>query len=243
MRADEARNFDVARALLSTRGCSHPREENVREERPNSFSAWYAAMCRHPRRTSALLRGHDRVLALGAGAMCVPLIGYLIVYWGLSRSGAYPSAFTPWLALPAETYYRYNLFLFPIGLGAAWLLSAAVVQVLGHLVNATGRFEETLASLGFAVSLSNWTLLPHDVTVAVLGATGVIDGRAHEHAMNEPTLARTLLWTFAAMYVVAFPVYFTAVLAGVHRLRLREAALLGIVGFIVYQLVFVLFNR
>lgn len=208
-----------------------------------SFGAYYAAMARSPRSTAAALTSDPRALRLGACAMLVPLVGYTIVYLGLARSGAYPSALSPWLAIPAETYYRYNVFLFPVGLGSAWLLASAVVQLLGHAVGAAGRFEDTLAALGFAIGIASWTLLPHDVTVAVLGAIGVIDGRAHEHAMNQPTLARDVLWLFLAAYLVAFPVLFTATLAGAHRLSLGRASFLGVIGFVVYQLVFLLFNR
>ena len=61
--------------------------------------------------------------------------------------------------------------------------------------------------------------------------------------MNQPTVARTLLWTFMTLYALAFPWFFSRALAGVHRLRGARAVLLGLMGFVVYQLVFVVFNR
>lgn len=203
----------------------------------------YVRFLRHPIEAAAALRGNPRAARLGLEAMLVPLVGYFVVYVGLSRSGAYPSTFAPWLALPAETYYRYNVYLVVPSMLAAWLLASSVVQLLGRLLGARGVFEETVGALGIAISVSSLTLLPHDLTVALLGAAGVIDGRAHEHAMNQPTLARDVLWFFMALYAVAFPVYFTASVSGVHGVRGPRAVLLGVVGFAVYQLVFLIANR
>lgn len=212
---------------------------------PNTmtFRSYYAGFFVRPSRTAAELVGDPRRVRLGFFAFLVPLLGYVIVYVGLSQSGAYPSTFAPWIAIEAEHYYRYNLFLLPPSMLAGWLLASAVVQLVGRFVGARGSFEDTVSVLGFAASVAHWSLLPHDVIVAVLGATHVIDGRAHEHAMNAPTVARTLLWVFMAIYAVAFPVLFTAALRGAHRVKTPAAALLGCVGFVVYQLVFVTFNR
>lgn len=208
-----------------------------------TFAAYYAGMLRSPRATAATLARDPHALRIGLEAMAIPIVGYLVVYLGLARGGAYPSAFAPWLAIPAEHYYESNVFLVVPGMLAAWLLAAAVVQLLGHAVGAAGSFESTLAALGLAASVAHWALLPHDLVVSSLGALHVIDAVAHEHAMNAPTLARDLLWSFALLYFVAFPTLFTAVLAGVHQLSGGRAALLGLVGFATYQLVFVLFNR
>lgn len=208
-----------------------------------TFWASYKAFLVHPRETAAALAADPRQLKLGLAAFLVPVVGYLVVYVGLGRSGAYPSTFTPWLAIPAEEYYRWNLWLVAPSMFAGWLLASAVVQLASRPLGGTGRFEDTVAALGFACSAAHWALLPHDVAVGILGGLGVIDGRAHEHAMNQPTLARTLLWTFMALYAVAFPWFFGRALAGAHGLRGGRAAALGLLGFVVYQLVFVVFNR
>lgn len=207
------------------------------------YAAEYWRFLRHPSRTASALATDPHCVRKGVYALCVPLVGYTTVYLGLANSGAYPSSFSPWLAIPAEHYYRYNLFLLAPSMLAAWILAAGVVQLLGPVVGARGRFEETLGVLGFAISAGSWTLLPHDLFVATLGALHVIDGRAHEHAMNAPTYARALLWFLMGLYAIAFPVFFTSALRGAHRVTTTAAALLGVVGFVVYQLVFVTFNR
>jgi hypothetical protein len=71
----------------------------------------------------------------------------------------------------------------------------------------------------------------------------VIDGRAHEHAMNAPTVSRAVLWFFMAVYAVAFPVQFACAVRGVHGVGRAAAVLLSVAGFALYQTVFLLFNR
>lgn len=208
-----------------------------------TFPSCYRSFFLRPGDTVDRILAEERKLRLGMLALLVPLVGYLIVYLGLSQSGAYPSKLAPWLAIPAEQYYRYNIFLLPPSILAAWLLASAVVQLLGRLFAAKGSFEDTATVLAFAISAASWSLLPHDVAVALLGGFHVIDGRAHEHAMNAPTLARHVLWFFMAIYMLAFPIYFTKALARAHRLRTGAAVFLGLTGFFIYQLVFLLFNR
>lgn len=222
---------------------SPPDPRDVAQAAFPSFAAYYLGFFRAPSRAARALLKDSRRLRFGWYALLIPLLGYVAVYVGLSRSGAYPSAFSPWLAIPAESYYRYNIYLLPPSMLAAWLLASAVVQLLGQRMDARGSFEDTVSVLGFAISIASWSLLPHDLAVSLLGATRIIDGRAHEHAMNANTPARALLWFFSAIYLVAFPLMFALVLRGAHNLRARAAAALGCFGFVVYQLVFVIFNR
>jgi hypothetical protein len=207
------------------------------------FWSTYRAFLVRPRETAAALAADARGLRLGLAAFLVPVVGYIIVYVGLRHSGAYPSTFTPWLAIPAEDYYHWNLYLLPPSMFAGWLLASAVVQLACRPIGGAGRFEDTVAALGFACSAAHWTLLPHDMIVGILGGLHVIDGRAHEYAMNQPTVARSLLWTFMTLYALAFPWFFGRAIAGVHRIVSARAMLLGVLGFVVYQLVFVVFNR
>ena len=207
------------------------------------FAGAYAAMLRRPRATASELATDPRVLSLGFRALLIAVVGYVIVYVGLAHGSAYPSTFSPWLSIPAAHYYDTNVFLVAPSMIAGWLLASAVVHLLGAAWGGRGTFEQTAGVLGFAISIAHWTLLPHDLVVGTLGALGVIDAVAHEHAMNAPTLARTILWTFMALYVVAFPVYFTAAIGGAKQLSRARSVALGLGGFAIYQLVFLLFNR
>jgi len=71
----------------------------------------------------------------------------------------------------------------------------------------------------------------------------VIDQRWYEDAMSSPTPFRTLLWTLMIGYATWFGVMFTKGAGAAHRLRVGPALTTGLVGVVVYNLVFVIFNR
>jgi hypothetical protein len=97
--------------------------------------------------------------------------------------------------------------------------------------------------LGFGLSLATWWTGVHDVVTTFLGFVGVIDQRAYEDAMSSPTPFRTLLWILMAGYATWFVLMFTKGVGAAHRLPVGRAAVAGTVGFVVYQLLFVIFNR
>jgi hypothetical protein len=61
--------------------------------------------------------------------------------------------------------------------------------------------------------------------------------------MSSPTPFRTLIWTLMAAYAAWFLVLFTKGLAAAQRVRTGPAAMLATVGFVVYQGLFIVFNR
>ena len=208
-----------------------------------SFAGYYRGFFLHPKDSARVLAQDARCVRFGLIAFLVPTIGYSIVYWSLARSGAYPSKFAPWIAVPAEHYYTANQYFIVPSLFGAWILASGVVQLLGRFVSARGSFESTFGVLGFAISIATWSLLPHDLVVGILGGLHIIDGRAHEHAMNAPTVARALLWSFMFVYFLAFPTYFVKAVRAVHGVGTRAAIFLGVSGWVVYQFVFLIFNR
>ena len=115
-----------------------------------------------------------------------------------------------------------------------------MIQLLGHLRGGSGSFEQILATTGLAIGVAMWGALLHNLPMSAIGA---IDARAHEVAMNSATIWRTLLWTFYALYGVAFFVLFTVGVRVAKQLSWRMSFVIGSLGFIVFQLVFLIFNR
>lgn len=208
-----------------------------------SFRHYYLGTFVQPRRTLAELASDPRRLRLGAGAFGVAAFGYTLVYVFLVLGHGRPTVFTPWLAIPAEVYYRWDRFLLAPSMVMSWLLAAAVAQLVARALGGEGAFEDTLSALGFGIGVASWTLMAHDLVTAFLGAIGVIDQRAYEDAMNGPTIWRTLLWIQMGLYLAAFVALFSIGVAATHRLRRGPAIVAGSIAFVVYQLVFVIFNR
>lgn len=125
----------------------------------------------------------------------------------------------------------------------AWLVAAALIQILSHSLKGTGTFEQTLSVVALSISIAMWGGLLHDLPMSFLSAIKVIDARQHEIDMNSPTIFRTLLWFFYSIYFIAFFILFTQAVRVVHKLSLTKSILIGSISFLVFQLIFVLFNR
>ena len=154
-----------------------------------------------------------------------------------------PSSFTPWLAIPADVYYRYNIFFAAPSMFMSWILAASVVHLLARLFSGAGSFEGTLSVMGFGVSIATWASGIHDFTDAALAALGVINAREYELALNTPTFWRGLLWTLYGIYFIWMTVLFAKGVGASERLRRGPSILLALIGLVVYHGLFAVFNR
>jgi hypothetical protein len=165
------------------------------------------------------------------------------MYIFLTIGDGAPSVFTPWLNIPKENYYAINRFLLAPSMIMSWFLAAVVIQILSRWAKGSGSFEQTLSVIGLCISVAMWGTLVHDLIMSSLSAARIIDARQHEIAMNSPTVWRTLLWISITIYLVAFLLFFSKAVKAVHKIPTGKATLIGLSGFLVFQLVFVLFNR
>lgn len=181
--------------------------------------------------------------ALGFAYMLIPIVGYTLMYVFLTIAHGAPSVFTPWLNIPAESYYAANRFLLAPGMVLAWVFAAGAMQVLSRLGGGAGSFEEMLAASGLAISVAMWAGLLHDLPMSVFSALGILDARQHEIDMNRPTLWRTLLWVAYLAYAILFFVLFPMAVSVVQRISPARSIAIGALGFVLFQIVFLIFNR
>lgn len=208
-----------------------------------SFWSYYLGYFYKPSSTIRELLADERRLKFGSFAILIPAVGYTLFYIMASSAGGAPSTFKPWLALPIEDYFFYDIFIVAPSLMLCWIFASGLVQLLSHLFSGRGTFEDTAAVLGFGVSVATWSTMLHDLIDSFLAFIGVIDMRAYEAALNGPTFWRGLLLTLFAIYFVWFLVLFTKGIAAAHTLPKRKAFLLAVVGLAAYQVIFLVFNR
>ena len=182
-------------------------------------------------------------LRFGAYALAINVLFYTLVYVFLTIGGGAPSAFKPFLAIPAERYYFYNRFFLAPSMVGCWILAAGVGQLLSRPFGGKGTFEDTLSVLGFAIGIASLASLLHDLPDTFLGAIGVLDLKAYEVALNSPTIWRTILWILYGGSMVLFLYLFPKAIAAAQRIKPLPAVLVGVVAFATYQGVFVIFNR
>lgn len=208
------------------------------------FAAIYLDAFLHPKRAMIALAASPRRLRWGACGVAITVATYTLVYFFLSRNGGRPTAFTPWLAIPAEHYYRANLVLHAPSVLLAWVSAGGFAQLAARALGGRGAFEDTLAALGLGIGVASWATGPHDLVTTFLGYVGALDQRAYEDAMSTPgTWPHRLIWSLMLVYLVAFVALFTRGVGAAHGLRGARAFVAGATGFAVYQAVFVLFNR
>jgi hypothetical protein len=209
---------------------------------PGFIALYLGAFVRPRRALEALLTAPKRG-QYAALAVALTGIAYGLVYFFLARNGGRPTVFHPWLAIPAESYYRFNQYVIVPSILLAWVSAAGFTHLTARALGGTGSYEDTLIVLGFGLSLASWWTGVHDVVTTGLGFFGVLDQRAYEDAMSSPTPFRTMLWILMAGYATWFLLMFTRGVGAAHRLPVGRSATAGLVGFVVYQLLFVVFNR
>jgi hypothetical protein len=208
-----------------------------------SFWDYYFGTIFRPRRTFEALTADSRRLKFGLTALLINAFLYTLVYVFLTTSGGAPSSFTPFLAIPKEVYYFYNRFILAPSMLLCWIAAAGTAQLLSHLFSGKGSFEDTLSVLGFAISIACLASLLHDLPDSFLGAIGLLDAQAYEIALNSPTIWRTILWSLYGLSAILFVVLFPTGIRAAQRIKLGPAILIGVSAYIVYQFIFLIFNR
>lgn len=209
--------------------------------RTNSFANYYWSSIVRPGVAFNNLIKDNKSLRFSIVAISITAILYTLVYVFLIFGGGQP--FKPWLDIPLETYYNYNVFFCAPSMFLGWILASGVVHILSRIVTTSGTFEQTLCVFGFGISIASWTTGIHDVLTSFLGAIHVINQNDYELALNTPTIWRTLLWLQMSAYLIWFIILFAKGVRSVYAVNIRQASILGTTGFIIYQLFFLIFNR
>ncbi|HPA87143.1 MAG TPA: YIP1 family protein [Bacteroidales bacterium] len=185
----------------------------------------------------------ENYFSLGFVYILIPIAGYTLMYIFLTIGKGAPSVFTPWLNIPRDSYYSINRFLLAPSMLLCWITASAYIQIMSRSFRGSGTFEQSLAVLALSISIAMWGGLIHDLPMSFMSATGIIDARQHEIDMNSPTIFRTLLWICYSIYFIAFLILFPLAVKVVHRLSIIKSILIGWTAFIIFQVVFLIFNR
>lgn len=196
-----------------------------------------------PRKSFQKVLASGNYLSLCFIYILIPIAAYTLMYVFLTIADGAPSVFTPWLNIPKEDYYSVNRFLLAPSMLLCLFVATSVVQILSRLFHGAGSFEQTLVVISLSISIAMWGGLIHDLPMSFLSAIGVIDAGQHEIAMNSPTIFRTLLWICYSVYFIAFIVLFSLSVRTVHKLNWLKSISIGVTAFIIFQLVFLIFNR
>ncbi len=208
-----------------------------------SFKDYYIGTLFRPHQTFDALLNDDRRLKFGLLAISTNAILYNLVYIFLWSRGGAPSSFTPWLAVPKDVYYFYNQFWLAPSMFGCWILAAGVAHLISKLFSGKGSFEDTLSVFGFGITIATLFALLHDFTDSFLGAIGLLDLRWYEVQLNSPTIWRTILWTLYSIALILLVVLQIIGVKASQKIKIGPAILVGSIAAIVYQVLFLVFNR
>jgi len=196
-----------------------------------------------PQKTFEALIIKDNLYKRSLVFISVPIVCYSLLYIFLTIANGAPSKLTPWLNIPKEDYYSINRFLLAPSMIICWFTATSFIQVISRLIKGVGTFEQTLATISLSISIAMWGALIHDLPMSFLSAVGVIDASKHEIAMNSPTIFRTILWICYSIYFIAFFILFPISVRVVHKLNWIKSIIMGSLAFIIFQTIFLIFNR
>jgi len=208
-----------------------------------TFISDYLQTIYKPRQTFEELLSMDNLYKLSLAYISIPIICYTLMYVFLTIAKGAPSTLTPWLSISKADYYSINRFLLAPSMIICWFTATSFIQVVSRLLGGTGTFEQTLSTIALSISIAMWGALVHDLPMSFLSAIGVINASEHEIAMNSPTIFRTILWICYSVYFFAFFILFSISVRVVQKLNWVKSITIGSLAFILFQTIFLIFNR
>lgn len=209
----------------------------------NSFILDYFRKVFNPRKAFEELIIRDDLYKQSFIFISIPIVCYTLMYIFLTIANGAPSTLTPWLNIPKENYYTINRFLLAPSMLICWFTTTSFIQIASRVLGGTGSFEQTLVTISLSISIAMWGALIHDLPMSFLSAIGVINAGEHEVAMNSPTIFRTILWICYSIYFIAFFILFPISVRVVHKLSWIKSIAIGSLAFVIFQLIFLIFNR
>jgi hypothetical protein len=194
-------------------------------------AAWFERRLESPNR---LLTGLSQLVGIGGV--------YTAALFLLWQGGARPGT-PPWLAIPAESYFRWEtVFIGPV-IAAGGLLAASILYLAGRALGGVGSFDDCLALTGTAIGASTLVTAVPDLVIGLLLVLGVVDAEAWMRAITHPTPVLAGVWVYLLAYAACFLVSFSAVASAVHRLSGWRPIVVGAGTFAIYQFFLYLFIR
>lgn len=208
-----------------------------------NFWNLYSKMFYKPNSTFEEIFENDNALKYAFFAFLIPSLGYTLFYIMAYYAGGSPSTFKPWLAIPIEEYFKYDIILAFPGYYLGWIGASVTVYLVTRLMKGQSKFDNILAVIGFGISVATWSSLLHDLTDAFLSVIGIIDMREYEKLLNEPTFWRSLLWTLYTLYFFWFLTLFTIGIKKATKFSLIKSILIAFVGLFTFQIILLIFIR
>jgi hypothetical protein len=203
-----------------------------------TFFSYLGGTVVRPRKTFEQLLADPRRLTYGIGALLLIGVLYTLTVAGLALAGA-TIVVPAWIAIPADRYYYWEIFFGAPVYFAGWILAAGIVQLLSKPFGGRGSFEQSLAVLGFALTLPGFvTWIPETVETGFL-LTGAMTQPEWLELIERPGPWKVIFQIYQVVALGWYLVLFPLAVRAVQRLRWLPSVLLGhvtvlVVGFVIF---------
>jgi hypothetical protein len=151
-----------------------------------------------------------------------------ILLWAIGADGV---TLPPFLRIPEDQYYAYELaFLIPLFL-LTWLLAAALAYVLAKAMGGTGSFDALLGGFGLAMAVSAYFTLIPDYVQGILWTTGWLPFDEYQERTSRGVLV-LIVWAYMLAYTLAHVLFYAVTVRHSQGLSATKATFVAIVAFL-----------
>jgi len=136
----------------------------------------------------------------------------------------------PFLRIPSEQYYFYEIFFFIPVFIAAWLLAAGIIYLLAKASGSTGSYDALLGCLGVAVAVCAYITLIPDLFQGFLFSTGLVPQDQYV-AVTGRGFPLVVVLAYMLGYLVSNIISFAAITHYTQGLSKFRSAVWGLLGF------------
>jgi hypothetical protein len=108
--------------------------------RGRGFPSYYLAYFVRPATTFGSFLEDGRRVRYAVFSVLLPAAGYTLMYLLGWIAGGAPSSFKPWLAIPIEQYFKWDIFIVAPRMFMCWVPASGVVQLLSRALSGRGSF-------------------------------------------------------------------------------------------------------
>ena len=170
----------------------------------------------------AMLIGFRNVLAMA------------ILYWGailLWALGSEGVTLPPFLRIPEDQYYFYELiFLIPMFI-VTWLLASGIAYVMSKVLGGSGPFDAILGGFGLSMAISFYFSLIPDYIQGILWTTGLVPFYEYLE-LTSSGLPLLIVWTYLTAWLLTHLVLYSITVRQAQGLSRARSALVAIVSFL-----------
>jgi hypothetical protein len=152
----------------------------------------------------------------------------VILLWAFGADGV---TLPPFLRIPEEQYYFYELiFMIPMYF-VTWLLASGIAYVMSMALGGRGPFDAILGGFGLTLAVSTYISLIPDFIQGILWTTGWVSF-AEYHELTSGGILLIIVWTYLLAWILAHLILYAITVRRTQGLSRFRSALVALVSFL-----------